>query len=252
VALWIALGLAFSPVALDLAAHLGEHAWARYALVFPLLFVRLARRDESQERSPAGTLLIAAGLVMELATAFAGAIRWARPAPILAAIGICQREGVASWRSRALLLFAVPLPAFVMKIGERGIASAMGESAAGFWSLTGSSVALVGSALQAGSDELLVMNRAWLPLAPLLAGLAWYDAVLLRRSLPAALATCAAAAAAALPIQTLGLTAAIGLALLGANGMAQALVDDGVWLAVAIGGVALIESRLRWTEEEMA
>lgn len=247
-ALWIALALAFSPVALDLGRHLAENPWTRYAVVFPLLFARLALRDERPPRAPIGTWAIVVALAWEVAATFAGAIRWARHAPILAAVGLCQREGIASWRSRALLLFAVPVPAFSVKLGERRVASLMGEWAAAVGSLGGRSLELVGSTIQAGADEVVVMNRAWLSLAALLAGLAWYDGALQNRPMLATVAVCAVAAALAWPIQALGLVAAVGLGLLGAHGLAQAWVHDGVWLSTALAGFALSETRLRRAE----
>jgi hypothetical protein len=230
-------------VAADLWRHLAENPWARYALVFPPLFVRCALRDGSAERARGGTLLIAAGLAMELAAVFAGAVRWARPGPVLAALGMCRREGVGSERTRLLLFFAIPLPAFVMKLGEGAAAMAMGKAAIALFG--GSDWTLLGWQVRAGGETLLEMSPAWLPLAPLLAGLAWYDAVLQRRALPAALVTCAAAAALALPVHTLGLGAALTLASWGERGLAEALVNDGVWLGVTAIGVALAEWRLR-------
>lgn len=244
-ALWIALALAFSPVALDLGQHFAANPWTRYAVVFPLLFARLALRDERGPRAAIGTWGIVVALAWEIAATFAGAIRWARHAPILAAVGLCQREGLASWRSRALLLFAVPVPAFAVKLGDRRVASLMGEWAASVGSLGGRSLELVGSTIHAGADEVVVINRAWLSLAALLAGLAWYDGALLRRPLLVTVAMGAGAAALAWPIQALGLVAAVGLGLVGASGLAQAWVNDGVWLATALAGVTLSETRLR-------
>ena len=244
-ALWIALALAFSPVALDLGQHLAANPWARYAVVFPLLFARLALRDDRRPRAPIGTLWIVAGLAWEVAMSFTGAMRWARHAPVLAAIGLCQREGIGSWRSRALLLFAVPVPAFVVKLGERGVASAMGEWAARVGSFGDRTLALTSSVIQSGADEVVAMNRGWISFAVLLAGLAWYDGALLRRPLPATVAFCAVAAALAWPIQALSLAAAVGVALLGATGVAQAWVNDGVWLSTALAGFAISEARLR-------
>jgi hypothetical protein len=241
-ALWIALAVAFSPVAVDLVQHWGEFPWARYALVFPFLFVRCALRAERMRPVPAGLYWVVAALALELAGAFTGAIRWARPGLAIAVIGMCQRLGVGRWPLWALVLFAVPAPNFLVEIGAPGPATALAALAASGWRLLGVDVAGAAQALDAVS---LFPNEHWLAIAPLCAGLAWYEGILLARPLPRTIATSAAAALLAIPIELAARAVAVGAAAAGLAPSALALLGDATWIAVAAAGVALAESHLR-------
>ena len=239
--LWIALGAAFSPVAFDLTRHWIEFPWARYSIVFPFLFVRCALRAERKRPAPAGLIWVIAGLALELAAAFAGAIRWARPGLAIAVIGMCQRLGLGRWPLWALVLFAVPAPNFIVELGAPGPATALAAIAAGGWLLLGVDVDGAMRALDAVS---LFPNEHWLALAPLCAGLAWYEGILVARPVPRAIAASAAAAALAIPIELVARAVALGAAAAGATQSALALLGDATWIAVAAAGIALAESRL--------
>jgi hypothetical protein len=215
--LWTGLAAAFSPTILDLARHAIDTPWSRYALVFPVLFAISARRGARPAPRSEGVRWIAAGLAIEIAAAFTGAIRWARPGLALAAFGICQRCGIGSPRAAVLLLFAVPAPAFAVHDGG----------------------ALLESALS------LRAHRGALALAPLLAGLAWYDAVLCRRPLRWAIAASAAAALLAIPILVLMSLLAAGAAGAGWLRSAQWLSGPAPWIPIAAAGIGAAEWRWR-------
>lgn len=241
-ALWVALAVAFSPVAIDLVQHWIEFPWARYAVVFPFLFVRCTLRAERTRPVPGGLIWVIAGLALELAAAFAGAIRWARPGLAIAVVGMCQRLGLGRWPLWALVLFAVPAPNFLVELGAPGPAVALAGIAAGGWLLLGVDVESAMRALDAGA---LFPNEHWLAIAPLCAGLAWYEGILLARPLPRAIAASAASAALAVPIELAARALAVGAAAAGLAPRALALLGDATWIAVAAAGVALAESRLR-------
>jgi hypothetical protein len=227
-----ALLFAFLPVFVDLARHLSESPWALYSVLFPLLAARCIWREPEPVRAARrdAPLWIVAGLLVLLAGHFMGAVRWGRVGAVLAAIGLCRRFGWGSWRSQALLLFAVPLPAAVLRSTaplSQQLLSLL-QSGVGW---LGVDVAPV-SIGRAGSG---------LALLPLLAGLGWYGA--LRRQLPlgAALARILGAALLALPIQLLATAlAAVAAQWIGAAAARSALIHA-PWLLVAAFGVLLAE-----------
>jgi hypothetical protein len=242
--LWLALVLAFAPALLDLGAHVAATRWAHYAAVFPALAVYCALREERRAREPRGTLWIGAGLLIEVAAGFLGAIRWARPGLVLALLGMLRREGIGSWPARALWLFAIPMPAFLVRLGSGPLAYAMTEAVAAAWRALGLAVSVErGIVHGAGGGVLVVPDHDWLFLAGLLAGLAWYDGVRLRRPPLRSLGVCAAAVGLALPVQTTALFAAVGVAAAGGTGAAQWFVDHGVWIATALAAVLATEIR---------
>ena len=241
-ALWLSLAIAFSPALLDLARHLIEFPWARYAMVFPLLFARCALRAERTRPIAAGTWAIFAGLALEVGAAFAGSIRWARPGIAIAIIGMCLRLGLGTWRLWALMLFAVPAPNFLVELGAPGPATALARIAAGGWRMLGVDVE---SSVRVLGDLSLFPNEHWLAIAPLLAGLAWYEGLLRARPLPRAIAASAACAALAIPIELIARATAVGAAAAGAAPQSLALLGNATWIAVAVAGIAIAEARLR-------
>jgi hypothetical protein len=220
--LWAGLAAAFSPTILDLFRHWSEEPWSRYVLVFPVLFAVCARREPRAERGRAGLHWIAVGLALEIVAAFHGAIRWARPGLALAAIGLCQRSGFGSPRDRVLLLFAVPAPAFAVHAGYAVLDTALLEPIAS-----------------------CRVHRGALALAPLLAGLAWYEAALCRRPLGRALAASGAAALTAVPIAALASFASCCAAASGLTRAAQWLAGPALWIPLTAVAIAIAEWRWR-------
>lgn len=232
--LWsAALTFAFLPVLVDLVRHLVMSPWARYAAVFPLLFVRAALHERHQRADAPGrrdgTPWIVAGLAFEALAIFLGATRMGRFGALLAAIGLCRRFGWGSWRSVWLLLFALPVPTALVKLAQPLS-----------YQLQALADALVGGA---GEVAALSLGRygSGMPLAVLMMGLGWYAALLrglpIRRSvtLVAGLFVCA------LPLQLLGLVlAALAVPQLGSDAARPALLQ-GLPLATAGVGVLLAE-----------
>ena len=244
--LWLALGAAFSPVLVDTGQHLVANPWARYALWFPLLFVRCARVDRRGARPLAGMVLIVSGLAIELAAAFAGVIRWGRPGAAIGAIGLTLWQGSGSWRSRVLLFFAVPLPAFLVKAARDWADPLVAWTVDAFCG--SEACAMLGADLVRDGQILLTVDRSWLSSSALLAGLAWYHAILTGRRSTSALTASAFAAVLAWPLHALVLGLGIVLADLGAHAMAQTWADHGLPIAAAACVVAFAE----WRHREVA
>jgi hypothetical protein len=224
------LAFAFLPVLADLARHLSETPWARYALLLPLLFVACALREPRQAARRDAPLWIVAGLLILLVAHFMGAVRWGRVGAALAAIGLSRRYGFGSWRSQLLLLLAVPMPAALLRVAEplsRQIQTLAGV-AVGWLGIDVAAVAIG----RPGSG---------LPLVPLLVGLGWYAAQRSALPLRAALNRAIGAGLLAFPIQLLALMlAALAAPLTGADAARAALVH-GPWLLIAGLGVIVAE-----------
>ena len=199
------LVVAFSPTWVDLGRHWVETPWARYALVFPPLAAVAARRAPAAGAS-SGLGWIGVGLAVELAAAFAGAIRWARPGLALSAFGWLRRGDFAAPRAATLLFFAVPAPAFLLRSAGMGASS--------------------------------------LSLVPLLAGIAWYEGCLFRRSWRSTALACGGAALAALPLALAVEVAKRGAVEAGLAASTAAALAGWLWLPVAVCALGWVE--LRW------
>jgi hypothetical protein len=232
--LWsAALLFAFLPVLVDLVRHLVMSPWARYAAVFPLLFVRAALHERQRGVEPSGrggTLWILAGLAFEALTIFLGATRMGRFGALLAAIGLCRRFGWGSWRSVWLLLFALPVPTALVKLAQPISVQ-----------LQALADALVGGAGAEVAALSLGRYGSGMPMAVLMMGLGWYAALL--RGLPIRQSVTLAVGlfVCALPLQLLGLVlAALAVPRLGSD-TARAALLQGLPLATATVGVLLAE-----------
>jgi hypothetical protein len=111
--LWSTLVLAFSPLLVDLSAHLRARTWANYGLLFVVLLVVLARREPSRGLSHRdGYWLLAAVLVLQAVAVGGGFARWDRLAIPLGVLGLARLLGRPSPRVAALCgLPALPLQA---------------------------------------------------------------------------------------------------------------------------------------------
>jgi len=250
VLLWAGLLVAFSPVLVDLSRHLFESPWARYVLPFPLLFLRCALREtDPRPRRRDGLLWIAGGLLLELFAAFSGTLRFGRIGIALALIGLCRLQGFPGVRAQLLLLFSVPIPAWLVRIAHPVLPGVLLQAVAAGLGVFGIDAQVVGNDLVLPSLQLqLDPMDSGLQLAPLLAGLVWYDSILVGRRLPEALLRSSLAAALAIPLQTLAIT--LVLAFLDPSSdpaLGQRLLQSGTWVAVAATFLSWSELRLRRT-----
>lgn len=251
--LWSGLLIAFSPTLLDLFRHLAASSWARYALVFPGLFVRCALREDRTSHGFDGVVWVALGLASELVAVLAGAVRWARPGLALAAFGLCRLQGFGSARSAVLLFLAVPAPAFLVRTGLPQILAQLGDSATWLAGAVGLEALRVGELLvdKPGGD-LSIARHPGLSLIPLLVGIGWYQGILLERRLGRAAATSAALALLWPPIQALAFAAAVLAAAKGRTALSHALLADLPWMTTAAIGIGVSEWQLRRGKRDAA
>lgn len=232
---WLALLVAFSPVIVDLAGHQLANPWARYALWFPLLLALcIGARSGPVPARRVGALLLGAGLALELFGVFAGAVRLGRPGLVLGAIGTGLCFGLARPRELLLAIFAIPVPAALM----RAVSPALPEAL------------LAVATLPLDSDGGLGLGFAdsGLPLVALLAGLSWYHSLRARLPWPRAVARAALWALLGLPLQVAILAVAAAGLTLGIDA-ATAWPLHASWLLVAPIGIAASGIALRADRE---
>jgi len=247
IALWAGLLVAFSPVLLDLAHHLVESPWARYAALFPLLFARCVLNEpERPRRHRDGILWIGVGLGFLLFGAFSGAMRMGRPGLVLAGVGLCRWFALASGRSLVLLALAVPVPHAVLRWTSPSVESALLSAAGGVLGALGLGFEIHGTQAVYGAQQLLLGRfDGGAPLVALLTGLSWYHSCMVGTPTRTALLRVCAAALLAIAVQL----AAIGIALvalpLGAGAAARAGLTHLPWMAAGAAGLVAAERRLQ-------
>ncbi len=149
--LWPALGFAFTPTLVELGSHMLRHPAARAVWIFPVLALLLARREDATA-SRWGWACIVPGAVWQLMALAADAPRLARPALVLAAIGLCRITGACRWATAALLVFAIPLPHVVAERASPALERAWADLAVAVVTRVGGSIERVGEQLSAGGS----------------------------------------------------------------------------------------------------
>lgn len=243
VVLWSGWLFAFSPILVDLVAHLRAFPWTRATLVFPFLAWWTARSEAAPVRgSRWGWILVGAGLLIGLLAVAGDVLRGGRVGLVLSAMGLCLATGWASWRAAILLLWSVPVPHVLLDLAEPLSTGFFLPSAIGVARWLGAGVEYHRDQLvsAAGSLEWSPIDGG-LPLALMAAGLGWCHAVRYRASTAAALRRSLQAAALALIVQW-ALVVSVGLAL--ARGVAptalRAFLDGWPWLGIGFGAGGLL------------
>jgi len=238
--LWSTLALAFSPLLVDLSAHLRAQPWANYGLLFVVLLVVLARREPSRAAPQRdGYVLLAAALVLQAVAVGGGFARWGRLAIPLGVLGLARLLGRPSPRVAALALWAVPLPNFIAAAGSPLLERLWLEVAAMLLSPLATVVVEGTKATAPGGVLALDAVSGGLPLAALLSGLGWVSALDAWRGVGSALRTAALWGLAALPLQAFGVLVALALSVAEAPRAAQAWLSWGIFLASAAAGLAI-------------
>lgn len=244
--LGVASFVALSPLLVDLARHLGAEPWARYAALFGPLLLWAAWSDPLRSPPRAdGLLWLAAGVALAFVAVGGGMPRLGRPAIPLAVVGLARLLGRPSPARALLALWIVPVPTVLTRAAPQ-LQIALGELVerwAGGLRLerAGDHVSLVAAQ---GALPLLPSDGG-IPLAALLAGLAWYGAARRGGSLAQAAGQALRWAPWALPIQVLALALAVGLLQIGQPAAARAWLDHGVWALVAAVGLARLHGAWR-------
>jgi hypothetical protein len=247
-ALWLGLLAAFSPTLLDLAQHMAENPWARYAALFPFLFARCALREpgQLQERRD-GYLWIGLGMGLELFGILAAAIRIGRVGLALATIGLCRRFAFASSPALVLIALAVPLPSAVLQwASPPGAESALLSAASGVPGALGLEIEISGTRALYGAQELtLEYFDSGVGLIPLIAGLSWYHSLMFGIPTRTALVRATAAALLAIPVQIAAIALALLTLPLGTAAIGRLALTHAPWMGLAAVGLVVTELRLR-------
>lgn len=245
--LWVALGVALSPVLLDWSLQVWTSPWARGAALFPLLLLWSARHDRAPAR-PArdGFAWLALGLVMTLIGVGGGMPRAGRPGIALAVIGLARAIGFPRTPRALLAAFAIPIPSQVLATLTPGLETAVASLVARGGALAGVSAHL--DATPAGALRFVASHGVLelfpgdggVPLAWSFAGIGWFTAVQRGAAIPAALRASVGPAVTGLVLQAFVIAFACIATLLGAAGFARTLLDQCVLVAtLAALGVAV-------------
>jgi len=239
--LWAATTVAFSPVLVDLARHALEQPWALYPVAFWLLFIQETRRAEgAAPRVITGMVLIAVGLILELLMLRAGWPRMARPGWLAAAFAVCLLVGRPSLRTATLILWWIPLPHAVAALASPALETWIATPAAWLLELSGMTARLEqdGRAvfLQLADATLPIRGPdAGIPLAALLFGFGWHDALRRGSTICLGLRRALLGGLLALPLQTAFIGLAAFLAAFGAPDAGRAWLDYCVPVTAAAG-----------------
>jgi hypothetical protein len=250
--LWLALGICFSPVLIDLARHLALEPWARYVLLFPPLLVRcaLGQRAEAPSARTGGALLLIA-LALEVLAVGGGFVRLGRLGLPLAVIGLSRAFGLLPQRTALLALWWVPLPHALVSLLSPALETAWLHGIAWPLDLIGADIRVEAALARAGAAELaLSAPDGGLPLAALLSGLGWYTSARLGDGLWRCLRRSASWALLAFPLQVTALGLAVAGLLLGATGESLQPFLQLFWIPVAVGGLFLGERCVRTRGDE--
>jgi len=241
-----ALLVAFSPVLVELAGHMRDEAWPRYALVFaPLVAIVLARESPSAPRRD-GLLLLLAALGVELFCLAGNTTRLARPAFPLAIFGLCRAFGLARGRTAMLAIWLVPVPWMWLKLTSPGLEQAWLQLAAGLVTGLGAELEVEHTLVRGVAGALSVhAEDSGIRLAVLLSGLGWYAGLRCGDAIAGCARRALLWAALGLPAQALGTLLAVAVLATGHAAAAGALLDPGLWIAVAGLGVARSEQLAR-------
>lgn len=168
VALWALLVLAFSPVLVDLAAHVAAEPWTWYSIPFLVLFAaETGRCERRRPRRLMGLCLVGSGIAIELVLVIADWVRFARPGLLLGLLGLSLSTGRWTPRVSALLLWAIPVPHGLLRLLHPEAVAALLEPALGLVEALGGEARL---RMDRGQQFLAEIGRFELPIEPSDAG----------------------------------------------------------------------------------
>lgn len=166
---------ALSPVLFDWAVHLRDFPSARYAALFPVLFLIGLRGRPSTLPRGDGYLWLLAALVIEVICIGGGFPRWGRMAVPVAIIGLCRATGVTSLRGAILMLWFVPVPHFLESLIWPAAVLSLIETAG--WPLPSFELQDLGQSLMASKNGLHLIfepSDAGLTLMAAVSGFAYF------------------------------------------------------------------------------
>jgi hypothetical protein len=248
-ALWLALALTFSPVIVEWIED-WPNLFSAGSLLLPIaMLIRLAtsvRPPAASWGRSTGVALVFLGVIAELFGISVGAWSIARVGLALAVTGMLMWLHRWSFAAAAIALGCVPVPAFAALVTTPTFEVAYGTVAAGLLDRIGLGVPMIGPLVGSGSSVLELqpayngLHASWL-----LALIGWYAGVRRLGTGWQALRRAAIGALLGPPIQFVATVVAIALVAAGYAGVGRSWMEQGLWIAIAIAGIAWVEIPLR-------
>jgi hypothetical protein len=242
--LWMAALVAVSPVLSELARSLFEIDGSPSILLAPGLVALLAWRAglPRGDRHPTGALLAGLGLVLVWAGLFAEIPSLARLGLPAVAVGTALATGWPAFPVALLACWMVPPPTSVLVQFSPWLEAAVAGVAASPLHAMGLAVEPSGPVIRVGAERVeLTAFQSGIPMAMLLAELAWYAVLRRGRAFWRGVATAAGCALLALPVQVAVALVAIAVLAAAEPRSARLWLDFGGPLTVAVAGLAWIE-----------
>ena len=241
-ALGLAAFFALSPILWDWTLHLIETPWARYAALFPVLYL-IGFRHESRRppRKDAYLLLTLAILIVILAVG-GGFTRWGRVAVPLTLIAVIRLGGYGSLRGSLTLLWFVPLPHLINTLVWPELLLFYSQAVSGLEITLDATRVLI----ESGSGSIRLTQRdAGMALMVSLSGISYFAGWQRDEAIRRTLTRMILSVLATIPIQFLTVILALMLLRSGLPDSAQILVNAKVWL-VSIGWILAFVPRSTW------
>ena len=225
--LGLAAVFALSPVLWDWTLHLAQTPSARYAALFPILYLIGFRHDSRQPARKDGYLFLALAVLVVILSVGGGFTRWGRIAVPVALIAVIRLNGYASLRGSLTLLWFVPLPHFINTLVWPELILFYSQAVAGLRiSLEATSVFI-----QSGEGGLrLSQGDAGMALMVALGGVSYFVSWQRDESASRTTTRLLFSVLAALPLQFLAIALALFLLKSGFPQPAQTLVNVTIWV----------------------
>lgn len=226
---WLGLAALFalSPILLDWGLHLAQTPSARYAAIFPVLYLIGLRHDSRAAARKDGYLLLALGVLLVILSVGGGFTRWGRIAVPIILIAMVRLSGVGSIRGALTLLWFVPLPHFIETRAWPELVLFYGETL----SQTPPILESARIILETGGGLLeLRPSDAGLTLMASLSGISYFAAWQRNESILATGIRMGAAVLLALPIQLLAIFFALKLLQGGLPNAPQLILSATLWV----------------------
>ena len=219
---------ALSPIIFDWGLHLVDTPSARYAALFPVLYLIGLRRDRTDRIRNDGYWLLAVAIVVVILTVGGGYTRWGRIAVPITAVALARVCGYGTTRGALTMLWFVPLPHLLDSV-------VWPQLALFYTSLVpGLSVSPEATSLAIRSSDglffRLPQGDAGLVLMASLTGVRYFAGWQQQESLGRTFSRMIAWGLAALPIQGVSIVLALLLLQSGSPGAAAAWLHSSIWI----------------------
>lgn len=231
-ALVLAALFALSPILFDWGLHLVDMPSARYAALFPVLYLIGLLRDKNDRIRNDGYWVLAVALIIVILSVGGGYTRWGRIAVPIAAVALARLCGYGTTRGALTMFWFVPLPHLLDLV-------VWPQLLLFYTSLVpGLDVGLEPTNLAIRSSDGLILRisqgSAGLALMASLSGVRYFVGWQQQESLGRTFSRMIVWALAALPIQCISIILALLLLKSGSPGAAAACLYSTIWI-VSIG-----------------